>query len=167
MRKCLLFLCVLCTLCAAAQVVVAKELIFGQKPNRFSVKVSDGWQEELSSNGVQLTSHDQQKSLIIAVNDGEGISLKSLERSLPARLELKDVKKKEEKNCVTFTGTRDGIPLFIELLHKDWLFVSVISTGIEKKQVDALLASLTQVLEEETEKGEKSGEEPVGGTVTH
>ncbi|MBO4335338.1 MAG: hypothetical protein J5846_05830 [Desulfovibrio sp.] len=162
MRKCLLFLCVLCSLCAAAQVVVAKELIFGQKPNRFSLKVADGWQEEFLSNGLQLTSQDQQKSVVIAVNDGEGISLKSLERSLPARLELKDVKKKEEKNSVTFTGIRDGLPLFVQLLHKDWLFVSVISTGLEKKQVDAMLASLSLVLEDEADKVEKEGEDQSG-----
>ena len=161
MRKCLLLLCFCCSLWTAVEPVSARELIFGEKPNRFSLKVADGWHEELLTNGLQLTSQDQQKSVIIAVNDGDGISLKSLERSLPARLELKDVKKKEEKSSVTLTGTRDGIPLLIQLLHKDWFFVSVISTGLEKKQVEALLASLTQVLEDETDKVEKTGEEQV------
>ncbi|MBR3665008.1 MAG: hypothetical protein IKN64_10230 [Desulfovibrio sp.] len=144
---------VLCC-CVLSSSAAAKELTFGQKPNLFSLHVDDSWIEEMLPNGVHLTSHDHKQSLVIAVNDSEGLTLDALQRPIPARLELKDVKKKEGKGRVTITGTRDNLPLLVQLVQRESIFISVVSTGMEKKGVDALLDSLNAVVVKEEEKNE-------------
>lgn len=149
---------VLCC-CVLSSSAAAKELTFGQKPNLFSLYVDDSWTEEPLTNGLHLTSRDRKQSLVIAVNDSEGLTLDALQRPIPARLELKDVKKKEGKGSVTITGTRDNLPLLIQLVQKDSIFISVVSTGMEKKGVDALLNSLKVVVVKEEEKNEAKTQE--------
>ncbi len=156
MRIFLLFLvCVTSLFCCADSLWAKERVVFGQKPNLFALEVADDWKMEMLTNGLQLTSQDQKQSVAIAVNDGEGIALSSLERSLPARLELKDVKKKNDKNGITLTGLRQAIPVLVYLQQRDFLFVSVVATGLEKKQLDALLASLTPVDSDDVEKIEE------------
>ena len=156
LRACLA--CILCLQLLPTQ-AFGESVNFGDDHVRYTLDVPEHWEFEQNSENVQLSTQDKKQSVSLSYLQNEHISLKSLQQVIPSLLGLSDVKKKETKGGIVITGVESGVRVTIELRKAREDYLLIISAGMEKKELDALLGGMKEEVKEEGAEGKEEKHE--------